>query len=322
LHPRASALQKWLPILSREETLTFRAAPPILHIQRLPRREESQQQIILFVRDPRDALHSLYRRTQPELSWNEYIHWPQAETLLGAIDYWRLFIECWSDFRSVFIGRFEDYKANATTLLKQILDVLQVTCSPGEIARAVENSSYAAAAEAEKRYRESHPHDRQVANRGGKVGEWETLDDLQPTFVDIEHRANHLLQRLGYRVTTSSEAADDWSCLAITRTLPSFTDAAVPAYCAEGATHPPDESQIARLRTAIQTLSLEKLHRAKLETHEAQTLLRNLEIFSHKHAPDLASSLGSLTDSLNDGSAFHLSRIRSLLLSRRSESST
>jgi hypothetical protein len=114
LHPRASALQKWLPILSREETLTFRAAPPILHIQRLPRREESQQQIILFVRDPRDALHSLYRRTQPELSWNEYIHWPQAETLLGAIDYWRLFIECWSDFRSVFIGRFEDYKANAT----------------------------------------------------------------------------------------------------------------------------------------------------------------------------------------------------------------
>lgn len=322
LHPRASALQKWLPILSREETLSFRPTPPILHVQRLPKGDESHRQVILFVRDLRDALHSLYRRLQPEITWPEFVAWPHAESLLDAIDHWRFFIECWLEQSPLLIGRFEDYKSDATALLNRVLHVIGVDCSSEEIARAVDHSSYAAASAAEAWYRQLHPQDQQVANRAGKVGEWETLPDLHPTIAEIERRAGQLLTRLGYRVTQSMGTAVEWEALAVSRELASFASIAVPQRILSAVPPVPDSVSIDRLRTFIGELTRERLQGARLETEDSRRLLKHLNEFSERHAPELIPSLQALGHSFTEGSDFHLARIRALLLSRRKGTAT
>ncbi len=322
LHPRASALEKWLPILSRESTFAFREIPPILHVQRLPMRAEAHGQVILFVRDLRDALHSLYRRTQPELTWQEFISWPHAETLLDAIDHWRLFIECWMAQSPLFIGRFEDYKADASALLCRVLQALRVECTSEEIARAVSHSSYAAAAAAEVRYRQAHPHDQQVVNRAGKVGEWETLSELRPTIHEMERRAGRLLQRLGYDVVNTPEFAEHWNSLAITCELSSFASIDVPSAILDAIPGSPAETDVAERHRFAEQLTRERLQQARLETEESRVLLRHLEEFSQCHAPSLTAQLQALSQSFAEGSAFHLARIRALLVSRRQDSAS
>ena len=322
LHPRASALKKWLPILSREETFSFRPIAPILHVQRLPRRGEPCRQVILFVRDLRDALHSLYRRLQPEISWPEFVAWPHAETLLDAIDHWRLFMECWLERSPVFVGRFEDYKADARGLLERVLHVLGVDCTTNDITLAVERSSYAAAAAAEARYRQQHPLDAQVANRAGLVGEWKTVPDLQPTIEDIERSAGSLLKRLGYSVPNVTQPADSWTRLGITRELSSFSTLTLPERLRAVAESGPDAAAIDALRQWAEPLSPERLQQARLEAEESRLLLRHLQEFSEQYAPELAATLQATALALAEGSDFHLARIRALLLSRRRDSAT
>lgn len=318
LHPRASALQKWLPFLTSNETFAFRPIPPVLHVQRLPLRQEPHGQVILFVRDLRDALHSLYRRTQPQLTWQEFVNWPNPDTLLDAIDYWRLFMQCWLGQPQVFVGRFEDYKSNAENLLTQILRYMEMEFTAEEIMVATERSSYAAAVAAERRYRELHPQDQQIVNRAGLVGEWESLPDLQATVIEIERRAGHLLTRLGYRVTHAGIAADSWEALAISRELSSFAQFDIAPEMVNSARSEPPGPMLDRLQQFCDGVTAERLAGARLETDELRTLLRSLEEFSTRHAPALTASLQTVSQSFSDGSAFHLARIRALLLSRRS----
>lgn len=317
LHPRASALQKWLPILSRSETLQFRPIPPVLHVQSLPRQDEPRGPVILFVRDLRDALHSLYQRQQPELSWPEFVDWPHPETLLDAIDHWRLFTESWLGQPNVLVGRFEDYKADATGLLKRVLQYLKRDFSPEEIAHAVDNSSYAAAKAAEERYRERHPHDHQIANRAGQVGEWESLPDLRPMIHQMERRAGRLLTRLGYHVNRSDDTIDSWDALAISRQLSEFSNIDLPRSILESIPAELPQPMLQRLRQFCEQLSAARLTQARLEAEESRRLLRSLKEFSICHAPTATALLHTLAQSLNEGSAFHLARIRALLLSRR-----
>ena len=75
--------------------------------------------------------------------------WPHPETLLDAIDHWRLFMECWLEQSQVLVGRFEDYKADAPALLSRIVQALPFESSTADITAAAERSSYAAAAAAE-----------------------------------------------------------------------------------------------------------------------------------------------------------------------------
>ncbi len=317
LHPRASALQKWLPFLTRSERYTFRPIPPVLHVQRLPLRDESRGPVILFVRDLRDALHSLYRRLQPQLTWSEFVDWPHAETLLDAIDHWRLFMETWLDQEPVFVGRFEDYKANAQLLLTNILRFMQLDFSADEIARAAENSSYAAAAAAEQRYRELHPHDQQVANRAGLVGEWESLPDLKPTMMDIERRAGQLLARFGYRLSHENETADHWDALSISRELSAFSRFDIPQRILDAVPTAPLQPMLDRLTQFSHHLTSRRLADARLETEDSRTLLSSLGEFCTRHDPTATVALQALSQSFTEGSAFHLARIRALLLSRR-----
>lgn len=317
LHPFASALKKWLPILSRTETLTFRPEPRVLHLQTLPQKETGSAQVILFVRDLRDALHSLYRRLQPSLSWQEFVDWPQSETLLDAIDHWRLFIECWLDQSPLFVGRFEDYKADATQLLKRVLEAMRIDRTPDEIARATENSSFAAAAAAEARYRETHARDQTVANRAGTVGEWKKLPDLQPTILEMEQRAGALLARLGYRTSLVRPVKDTWERLAIFHRLSAFERFEIPADIAAGSAGPPREEQIASLIKFARELTTEQLARSPFDAETIRSLLGSLEEFSAGYDSELASAVRTLKEAFAEGSTFHLARIRALYLSRQ-----
>lgn len=317
LHPRASALQKWLPFLSRGETFAFRDVPPVLHVQRLPLQNEVHGPVVLFVRDLRDALHSLYRRQQPALTWTEFVNWPQAETLLDAIDYWRLFMESWLAQSPLFVGRFEDYKSDAVTLLTRVLQFLEHDVPSAEIAGATNRSSYAAAVAAEQRYRERHPHDQQVVNRAGRVGEWESLPDLQPTMLEMECRAGRLLTRLGYRVQQNDSATDSWQGLSVSRNLSALAGFAIPPHIVNAAPCVPPEPLRERLTQFCRGLTSARLAEARLETDEARTLLRILQEYCGHHAPEESAALHALEQSFADGSAFHLERIRALLLSRR-----
>lgn len=320
LHPRASALQKWLPILSRQETFTFRPAPRIWHVQQLPRRADPQRPVLLFVRDLRDALHSLYRRQRPQLAWPEFVAWPQAETLLDAIDHWRLFLECWLAQPQVFVGRFEDYKTDAPALLGRVVEALQLSFSADELAGAAERSSYAAAAAAEARYREAHPRDQQVVNRAGLVGEWQRLPELQSTVAEIARRAGRLLTRLGYAVDAADASAETWDAVAVTRGLSSYAAYQIPDRIVAAAPPTPTAADRRRLERFVQELSVEKLSRAQWEADEIRTLLRHLVEFCRGCAPALTPQVEALAQAFAAGSPFHLARIRELLVSRRSDS--
>ncbi len=157
LNPRAEELKKWLPILGHQETLHFRDDLEVLYVQDLPQVDLTSARTVLFVRDPRDAIHSLYRRIQPEMSLEDFVAFPHPVTLLDAIDHWRLFTECWLAVDGTLIYPFEDYKADAPGLLSRIVRDLGLVASREEITRAANESTFEKARAGDQRYRSSHP---------------------------------------------------------------------------------------------------------------------------------------------------------------------
>src|SRR5262249_5779632 len=133
LHGSAAPIQKWLPALERRQRFVFRDDVEVEYVQDFPTATAADASAaLLFVRDPRDAIHSAYRRSQPDLSLDSFVGFPHPQTLLDRASHWAFFVRAWSELPGIRTFRFEDYKSNDHDTLRAALDHLEIDASPDE----------------------------------------------------------------------------------------------------------------------------------------------------------------------------------------------
>ncbi len=149
-----SAAPPWrrtLPALSCGREFRFRAMPVPRVLHYWPGAHPPVARTILFVRDPRDALYSAWRREAPlpeaarrtfaQFVGARYFHYPftRAEYLL-------LFLRLWREAlreREHLVLRFEDYRNDAIATLRRATAFLGIDADDMALARAAENSDFA-----------------------------------------------------------------------------------------------------------------------------------------------------------------------------------
>lgn len=211
LSSHEQVLRKWLPSLSDRDAFEFREDLSVRWTHEWPADVGPDVQVLLFVRDPRDAFFSRFRRDDVRLEFPDYMKFLDPITLLDKVDTWLLFCRVWALSASTTIVRFEDYKRDADATLRASLAAIGVTASDAAIAAALAASSFERAAEGERRYRDEHPEDRRVINRAGVPGEWRSNEALREQMTVIEKRCGKAMARLGYAATVQSDEEPDFS---------------------------------------------------------------------------------------------------------------
>ena len=204
LDPREHILKQWLPVLSNRERFEFGDQIEVQWLHEWPTDADWAHRVLYFIRDPRDAMYSRYRREGSTLSFSDYLAFPDAFSLLGKIDHWRAFNESWMSHPNLKVVRFEDYKADALQTLMQVTSWLGLRNSESELIDAIENSSFEKAAQAERQYLQTAGKT-QVINRAGKSGEWRSLRNEAPAMAEISMRCASILRRFGYEAPLSTE---------------------------------------------------------------------------------------------------------------------
>jgi hypothetical protein len=276
LNPHEMALKKWLPVLSEVETFRFREGVEVEWAHIWPTRFTAGAKVVYFIRDPRDALFSRYRRESPDVTFREFLDFPDSQTLLDKVDTWCLFNEAWLQQQDLLICRFEDYRLDARATLQAVLDGIGVVADPAAIDEAVLRSGYERAAAAEKRYRAANPWDTQIINRASQVGSWKD-PSLRSEMADITERCRYLLTRFGYAaggVTISFPSYRPNSNL-----LGFYRNLSVPSSFWD---RPADGREKHRVLTVFDLsidVSVETFDKYRLETYERWQLLNALEEF-------------------------------------------
>lgn len=298
LSPHEAALKKWLPVLSEEETFRFRKDIEVEWAHVWPTGLTAGAKIVYFIRDPRDALFSRYRRESPDVTFREFLDFPDSQTLLDKIDTWCLFNEAWLQQPDLIVCRFEDYKRDARATLQAVLDRIGFVVGKDAIEAAVLRSGFERAAAAERRYRETNPQDTQVINRASQMGSWKD-PSLENEMVEITERCRGLLFHFGYAAETASASLPSYSpnsdLLWFYRNLgvpPGFWD------------RPVDGREKRRARAAFELsmeVSVETFDTHRLERYERWQLLNGLDEFvraaaawQHKRLGQIKTSSGAL----------------------------
>lgn len=298
LSPHETALRKWLPVLSEEETFRFREDVEVEWAHIWPTKAMAGAKIVYFIRDPRDALFSRYRRESPDVAFREFLDFPDSQTLLDKIDTWCLFNEAWLQQPDLVVCRFEDYKRDARATLQAVLDRIGFVVGKEAVEEAVLRSGFERAAAAERRYRETNPQDTQIINRASQVGSWRD-PSLENEMAEITERCRGLLPRFGYTADVSSACLPSYrpnsDLLRFYRNLrvsPCFWD------------RPVDGREKRRVMAAFELaveVSVETLDTHRLERYERWQLLNGLDEFvraaaawQHKRIGQIKTGSGTL----------------------------
>ncbi|MDS4013424.1 MAG: sulfotransferase domain-containing protein [Candidatus Accumulibacter sp.] len=200
---------KWhLPVLHQRNKFRFREPVEVVWEHRLDFAEGPACPTILFVRDPRDAVHSLYRRQyEMHFTFPEYLarpdiwpdHFPKLFRLppLETFSYYVSFWLTMAARAPLLLVRFEDAKSRPIETATRILDFIGIHRAIDEIERAIESSSFDNARQAMLSTARETGRKFLTARRG-QPGEWrESYDEAALAFVTgpvIE-----ILERLGYQ---------------------------------------------------------------------------------------------------------------------------
>ena len=281
LHPRAGVLAKWMPALASSGVHHFRNDVEVIYVQEPPPAEPPTGPGLLFVRDPRDAIWSAYRRLAPEIDFAAFVAWPNHRTLLDRPAHWARFVDAWITRPGVLPIRFEDYKRDDVGTLVRALDHLELPCSRERIEAAAAASTFERAREAEERYRREHPRDEVVANRAGRVGDYRGRPELADGLARIEAATSEVRARLDYDGDTSTgPGLDREALLAFARGL---------------------DPELAA--------------RARLAAHEARELVAALGALAAEDQA-LAERLRALAPAFVDGGPYHGRQLAALFRSR------
>lgn len=139
-----------LPALSHGREFAFRATPCLRAHHTWPGVFPAARHLLLFVRDPCDALHSAWQRLLrlemvpagcgfAEFCRRPFHHFPIAwqDYLLLHLRVWRMAV---ARERSCIV-RFEDYRRDAAATLRRVLDYIGLDADADAVQRAVAASS-------------------------------------------------------------------------------------------------------------------------------------------------------------------------------------
>lgn len=171
-----------------------------------PREFDASPNIVLLVRDPRDAIYSYYNW---RLGFSEE---GERDAFSGFLDRpnrwgdrpvadWTAFCNAWLARREsaqcFAVLRFEDLKRDGAEALEPFRRQFAPMVDRSAVARAVEASSFSAMRAHEDRH--AHSGSGRRIMRSGKVGEWSEwmTEDLDRRFADPTMR--ELARSLGYR---------------------------------------------------------------------------------------------------------------------------
>lgn len=223
----ASADETWrslLPSLADGREFAFRTSPVPRVTHAWAGTYGDAPRTILFVRDPRDALHSLWHRARrvalvPDdqdfatFLRDPWFHYPvgRGEFLLLWLRVWRLAL---AD-REHLVLRYEDYRRDAAGTLRRALAFLRIDATDADVERALAASDFAVARAAEAQVA-GDGNSAPTFNRAGIAEEWRTrFDDAMHAAVGPRYAS--LYAWLGYAPDASGlapppepEAPDEW----------------------------------------------------------------------------------------------------------------
>jgi len=207
LEPEYYSYQIFFPIFTRKKEFNFISDITFTMNHNYPSINDSFGKIVLFVRDPRDAIYSLFLRRNIEgMKYSDYCERLQHGSrdipynYLPQIDDWLLFHLMWLEKENIKIIHFEDYKKDAVGTLRSVLDYLDLKFTDFEISQAVENSTHEKSKEAEEKYylqNPNVPHSTKM-HRASKVNDYQNHSDATDMSERIISATGSLLNRMGY----------------------------------------------------------------------------------------------------------------------------
>lgn len=180
-------MRYYLPLLQEGNAFRFREDIEVLWEHRLDFARHPDRPVILFARDPRDAIRSLYLRNYLHFGWMEYLqrpdrwqdHFPEMFDLPPP-ETWAAWHAMWMGLSSLVpiqLIRFEDTRLDPVQAVQDVLAVLGVKRPVDAIRKAIENSSLDRTRVAMERA-EAETGVKFRVVRKGKVEEWrETFDE-------------------------------------------------------------------------------------------------------------------------------------------------
>jgi hypothetical protein len=178
--------------------------------------------VVLMVRDPRDALHSEWRRhlqnngLAANTGFVEFLRQPFNGGPISNID--MLWLHCcsWiavlqSNSNAVYLLRFEDWKRRPVRSLGDVCQWIGLPTSPAELASAAQASEVSHLQRIESDLLAANPLSRQF-NRAGLVEEWRSVWQSQWNAAWGSHW-QPILDALGYPAIESEVAVQPSFCL-------------------------------------------------------------------------------------------------------------
>lgn len=200
-----------LPSLADGREFAFRAAPVPRVTHAWAGTYGDVPRTILFVRDPRDALHSLWHRARrvglvpDDQDFGTFLREPWFHYPIGRGDFLLVWLRVWRlalAGREHLVLRYEDYRRDAAGTLRRALAFLRIEAADADVERALAASDFEVARAAEAR------RDGNAAptfNRAGLAEEWrETFDDAMHAAVGPRYAS--LYAWLGYAPDASGLA--------------------------------------------------------------------------------------------------------------------
>ncbi|UXI67831.1 sulfotransferase domain-containing protein [Tahibacter amnicola] len=207
------AWRRLLPSLEAGREFQFRATPVPRMTHAWPGTYGPVARTILFVRDPRDALHSLWHRARriklvpADESFERFLADPWFHYPVSRADYLAFWLRVWRVAlagREHLIVRYEDYRRDALGTLQRATAFLGLTATPAQLQAAVAASDYQVAREAEARLIDAGTVDA-VFNRAGCAEEWRRAFDPDMHRA-VGSRFAALYDWLGYAPDASGQA--------------------------------------------------------------------------------------------------------------------
>lgn len=289
LNSEEEILKKWLPALWDHQEFKFRDDIEVEWAHVWPGAEHDDYQVIYFARDPRDSLFSRYKREAPDQTFEEFLMFPDVNTLLDKAHNWRLFNLAWMQHPRNRVFLFEDYKQDAWQVLTEVLDYIGLTYSEADMQRALIASTFERAAQAEIKYRAKYPEDQEVINRSGKAGEWRQ-GGISPAIVAyIENICADAMHLQGYACNVSAQQEGNYSGLVTT--LPFFQLIKLPKLAFQRIAGSDLSDQALAFAELLQYKTLQ---RARLRQHEAIRLLDSLTILWRAKKPQASANFKPL----------------------------
>lgn len=213
LSGQAYDLLRWhLPVVYRKSHFRFDASIRIIWEHRLDFAKELKP-TILYVRDPRDAIYSYYRREYSQAPFPEYLksaetypsHFPCCFRLPPA-DTWAYFYMYWmmmQEFTDLIAVKFEDMRRSPVEEVKRVLEFMGVSRSEEEIREALEYSTFERAKEGMKKA-EAETGKVRLTARAGKVEEWREV--FTPEALEcFSGPAARAMKAFGYEAAAQAE---------------------------------------------------------------------------------------------------------------------